>query len=232
MPTDRELLEAQVRPATVAVALAVRVLEAEGVRPTVAKVMDLTGYGRSAVYDARAELRHHWPDQYPHQHGSGTAESAQVDGPPDRTPARRLDPAALILPGTAVEPAPRQGLTPWREALASCALPLNGSRSWDAYDIYAVAWDALPDMIPPEADPTNAVLVGNQIALTADYVERMTQEHVDRAKVGLLVRQFGKAALYGLSKALGVTEHDTDQDRYRYARAVAGRVVEDLRSAE
>lgn len=229
MPSDRALLEAALSPAALAVALAVRVLTAEGTTPTVPKVQHLTGYGRTAVYDARAELRRRWPDEYPAPHGSGTAESATPDGPIERTtPGQavvpRLDKAALMLPGVVdVAPAPRTGLTLWREALAAATVPLDGARSWDAYDVYASAWDQVLAAVGPEADPFPEV-----IALAIDYCERMTGEQVDRKKVALLIRQFGKAGLFGLSKALGTTDGDTDRDRYRYARAVAARVVDDL----
>lgn len=229
MPSHRELAGARLTASAYAVAHAVDALRAEGIAPTVAQVIEATGYSRAQVYEARAELRRRWPDEYPAPHGSGTAESDGPDGPVERTtPGQavvpRLDKAALMLPGVVdVEPAPRRGLTLWREALAAATVPLDGARSWDAYDVYSDAWDQVLEAVPPDADPFREL-----IPLAVDYCERMTGEQVDRKKIALLIRQFGKAALYGLSKALGTTDGDTDRDRYRYARAVAARVVDDL----
>lgn len=233
MPSDAELARAEVSPAAIRVALAVRVLRAEGGRVTIERIMDATGHGKTQVYEARAELRRRWPDEF------GTPESGEPDPPDTRkpagqmVPAPRLDKAALLLPGTDVQPAPSTGLAPWRTALAEVVVPMEGQRSWDAYTVYSQAWDLIPDLIPPDDDPTAdaALVVGNQIALAADFVRRMVdglELEVDTRLIAMLVRQFGKAALWGLNKALGVTDELTTRDLYRYARATAANVVADL----
>jgi len=331
MPSDAELARAEVSPAAIRVALAVRVLRAEGGRVTIERIMDATGHGKTQVYEARAELRRRWPDEFPdskaedrlerqsimewvaatraaakcadcgwgrdpralvfhhrdpstrslhisdgshgtrdeleremakcdvlclscHQvrHASGNLDgtirpsgypSGEPESPgtvPDTrkpagqmVPAPRLDKAALLLPGTDVQPAPSTGLAPWRTALAEVVVPMEGQRSWDAYTVYSQAWDLIPDLIPPDDDPTAdaALVVGNQIALAADFVRRMVdglELEVDTRLIAMLVRQFGKAALWGLNKALGVTDELTTRDLYRYARATAANVVADL----
>lgn len=243
MPSDRELAAAKLPGSALAVALAVRALTAEGITPTVPKVMDLTGYGKSQVYEARLELRRRWPDEYPEGPATPvtwefpdyrTPHSGTPDPPPeDRTPARRLDKAALLLPGTDVVPAPATGLAPWRTALAEVVVPMEGQRSWDAYTVYSQAWDLIPDLIPADDDPAAdaALVVGNQIALAIDFVRRMGDGlglEVENGLIAMLVRQFGKASLYGLNKALGVTDELTTRDLYRYARATAANVVADL----
>lgn len=236
MPTDLELAQAQLPGCAVVVALAHRAITESGQRATVERIMATTGLGKTAVYDARRELRRRWPDEYPPgapQPNHPTDDSADADPPPMRKPAgqeveRRLDHAALIFPGTHIEPASSTGLTPWREALAAAVVPLDGRRSWDSYDIYSSAWDRLLELLPETADPTGAGLMGNLIALAIDFVERATGETVDRRRIALLIRQFGKAGLFGLSKAVGIA--DTDTDTYRYARAVAAGVVEQIRS--
>lgn len=95
-------------------------------------------------------------------------------------------------------------------------------RSRDLYrDVYAPAYDTVADQ------------VDECVALVANYVEVMLDDRLtaaQRKQVAMLVRQYGKAALFGLNKALGVTDLDDFTQAYRYARAVAARVVRDHRS--
>lgn len=231
MPTDDELARSDVPPAAIRVALAVRAIQARGEDVSIERVMAVTGHGRTQVYEARAELRRRWPDEY---RQSGNPESGEPDCPDIRkpagqTPARRLDRAALILPGTAVEVAqpamPANGVALWREALAEVVVPMDGQRSWDAYAIYSLAWDYVN-----ERTELGEERVGNHVGLACDFVRAATgdPELVDRALVSMLVRQYGKAGLYGLSRAVGVTEAHTSRDWYRYARQVASATVAEL----
>lgn len=89
-----------------------------------------------------------------------------------------------------------------------------------AADVYLPAYSELSD-------------VRECIALAVDYVETLDDEELnptDRALVAMLIRKFGKIGLYGLDVALGVTDEDTGRDRFRYARQVAARKLEELRA--
>jgi len=234
MPTDYELAAAAERltsASAYAVALAVRAIVADGERPTVEAVMDLTGLGRSTVYDARARLRELWPDEYPPGPATGAdstipdpTDSTIPDRPASRTPALLAGKVALV-DGTAVVARTNghDAPPPWRIALATVGQDLPGRRSWNLYDRHSAAWDLVLEMIPEPEDPTP-----NLIALAVDFLARAIGADPDRGQVAKLVRLYGKAALFGLNKAVGVTETDTTRDLYRYARAVAERIVADL----
>jgi hypothetical protein len=215
VPSDQELAAARLNGAAYAVALAVRVMRDRNEPTTIDALIAATGLSRSAIYDARATLRERWPDEYARSPETRTA-ALEAD-PPSRTPARL---AGVRL----VQPAAAPAAAIWQAALARQALEHDGKRSWDAYrDVYSPAWDAVLDLVPASDDPTPEL-----IALASHYVERVTGEPIDRGPIAMLVRQYGKAALYGLSKAMGATDQSTMRDWYRYARAVAARTVQEL----
>lgn len=227
MPTDAELAAARLPGAALAVALGVRALAAEGHKPTIEKLVTLTGYSRSQVYEARNVLQGRWPTEYPQVRAlpSGTpdtsariphTESGQADT--GITPTTNGHGSLLRGPRT-------EDVAVWKRCVGARAITVNG-RSWDAYDnVYAPAWDDVLEATDPAVIPW-----GDLIALAAHYVEHMTGEKPDdaaRKQVAMLVRGYGKAALYGLSQAMGITADDPT-DRFRYARQVAGRVVDEL----
>lgn len=252
MPSDEDLARARLSGSEYAVALAVRAIMAGGAAPTIERVIEMTGLSKTAVYDARNVLRARWPDKY------GTPQARPVEIPQSRkipqsrngaeppdtdlhlvptgpeaigdpTPAR-IDAGRLALGGVRVPSTPEAAPAVWRQVLEGLALAAPADRrSWDVYvDAYGPAWDRVLAAVPEDRDPT-----GELIALTTHYVETVTGEPVtgeDRKVVAMLVRQFGKAGLYGISKALGATDGQHMRDWYRYARQVAARTVADLRT--
>lgn len=109
---------------------------------------------------------------------------------------------------------------PWTVALAHYADINTGRRSWDLFaDVYGPAYDL-----------ARAEGISEAIALCVHFLETIDGEPLDargRKLVAQLVRMNGKAALYGLAQAVGVTETDGMRDRYRYARVVAARAARD-----
>lgn len=313
MPSHADLAAAGPRlgsASAYAVAHAVLHLREEGTPATVERVMALTGYGRSAVYDARARLREVWPEEFgpeaadveereyvltwiaetksaagcadcgwnehpgalhfhhrdPTTKRFSIARSAHkrrpeieeemakcdvlcarchairhlppiptsriaVSGMPDERPPSRTPVLAgrLSLGPNGRTPATTNGSEArpaWRVALESVAADLPGRRSWDLYDAYSAAWDHVLALVPEARDP-----FPDLIALAVHMLETVLADDVDRAQVAKLVRLYGKAALFGLHKALGVTETDSTRDLYRYGRAVAQNVVAEMKGA-
>lgn len=231
-PSDAELAAARLTASALAVALGLRALEHAGQAKTVEALMRLTGYGQSQVYEARALLKGRWPDLY---RTNGTRDDS--DQALSAAPESDSGQAELVKVPTTGTPglrAPRladrhvDGPAPtWKRCLAERALAANG-RSWDLYDaVYAPAWDAVLEATKDQPEPP----YGDLIALTVHYVETVDGLELDaaaRKQVAMLVRSHGKAALYGWTKALGITDHEPTA-RFRYARQVAERVVEDMK---
>jgi hypothetical protein len=90
------------------------------------------------------------------------------------------------------------------------------------------SWDLLREVYYPAYD--HAVEdVRDCIGVVCHYVDTVggPLEREERALIAKLVRQYGKAALFGYHKALGITV-DEPRERYRYARQVAANVVRDM----
>jgi hypothetical protein len=165
---------------------------------TVEEVMRATGYAKSTVYRCRTELL---AIATAHEH----TDQLALELPLERLP---------VVPD-------KPGLPVWQAALAERMPALEGRRSFDVYR----------DLFAPAFDQCKLASVGDCIAITVAFVEYLDGEPLgtdDRALVAKLVRRFGKAAMYGLAQALGVTREDDGKDRYRYARQVAQRTVEEI----
>lgn len=94
----------------------------------------------------------------------------------------------------------------------------DGRRSWDLFEIATSVWEDL-------AEPT---LLRPRIAFAIDYCRALGADDVDGARIGLLVKRHGKAALYGLDEALARAL--VGDSLYRYADKCARSAVERLRS--
>lgn len=225
LPTDAEILEAGAHGSVMAVVLALRVLADEGTPPSVPALVKLTGYSRSQVYEARKSMDELWPawrepaaelspngsspvDKTPPSGVSGPSDTLPFGGPADRTPVP-------VAPG-------------WREAIGERMAAVVGARSWDLYaDVYEPAWDLVLAGPNPNA--------GDGIALATHYIETVVGDELtagDRSLVAMLIRQYGKAGIFGLSRAVGATENATVRDYYRYARQVCARIVAEIRANE
>lgn len=232
-PSDAELAASRLTASALAVALGLRALEHAGQAKTVEALMRLTGYSQTQVYEARAVLKGRWPDKFP----NNGQDSGHV--PPDQgfsgEPESHSGQAELgIVPirgglrarasGVPDKPAPV-----WKRCLAERALDSSNGRSWDVYtDCYAPAWDAVLEATKDDPEPP----YGDLIALTVHYIETVDGSALGddkaRGQVAKLVRSYGKAALYGWSQALGITDDDSTT-RFRYARQVAERVAEETK---
>lgn len=227
-----DVLRAGLNPTCLAVAVAYRTIVDDGEEPTVEKVMALAQLGRSTIYEARKQLDQAFPGwrddlvqpngQLPVESATPEPESAVLDngamaldpGPPDRTTE-------------AQDLAEQEDVALWRAAVSTQLAATAGVRSWDLYgDVYSPAWDTLAKA--GVEDP------GEYIALTAHYVESVLGEPVEgqgRALVARMVREFGKAALYGWQAALKLPDVEP-AELHRYARVVAQRTVRELRGRE
>lgn len=112
----------------------------------------------------------------------------------------------------------------WRQTLLMLATDASHlAKSRDLYrELYGPAYDHLVRL----GD------VRECIALVINYVEVMLDEQLvpaHRKQIALLVRKYGKAALHGLDRALGITDMDDFTAAFRYARATAERVVREHR---
>lgn len=208
-PSDLQLAQADLPAGALRVALALRCI---GERATVERIMALTGLPRSTVYDARNHLRRRFGSQ-----SEDSERPSEISEPPRSTAMRQYVAAGGPLPMDDRAPA-------WKSALNERAIELAGRRSWDAWaDVYAPAWDTLARST---AQP------GEFVALAVNYVETVDGFELtgdERALVARLIRSYGKAGLYGLHRACGVSD-ETPRDRYRYARRVAERTLADLRT--
>ena len=244
MPTDDQLAAADLSGGAIRVALAHRAMVARGEAPTVEKIMVATGLGKTAVYEGRKALRRAFgaeyqpPDQAVSANPNGDSASAE---PPKRALVPRLRrpdvvapaPNGDLVPAYPEDPDPRPI---WRVKLEDTLVILADRgplRSWDLWkDLYEPTWDLICLTVPPDQDPTPQC-----IGLAAHYVASvlgpdgddggMTGE--DRRLVAMLVRQYGKAGLYGITRALGVTESPGGRSWYPYARRVAERIVAEIR---
>lgn len=169
---------------------------------------------------------------------------SDADGIPHRMPRGRARPLSLSLslslpqpqppsatplaadaaePPPSVELVPTNGNPPaWQAVIGRRLAELDTTGSWDLLDPYVDAWDEIHDMVP------SSTAMGNLIALTCDYVSQVTGEappEQDRSRIAMLVRQHGKAVLLGYSKALGTTQDETPEARFRYARGVINRFI-------
>lgn len=106
-------------------------------------------------------------------------------------------------------------------------LQAQGRRSFDVYrEVFSPAYDTV--LNDPDIDEHERV--GRLIGMACDYiayVDGVRVEPEERRLVAKMVRQYGKAAMYGYSKALGVVEGGR-VDRFRYARVVAQRAVREM----
>lgn len=234
--TDDELLaliRADATPAAVGVAIAARHHAELDERATVASMMAATGFSKATVYRGRAWLDEHAPGWRagmtlagPGREAAPQAAPATSNGHhpaalavrPTRARAQNADLAAVEAP---VGPPPA-----WRVVLAELVAAMRGRRSWDLYrDVYAPA----ADRMLAEGD------LGDLIALTVDYLERVTGDDVDtdeRKRLAKLVRSHGKAALFGLSEAVPRTDTQTVAEYVRYATTVAANVRARIREGE
>jgi len=195
-----------------------------GHETTVEKLIEATGYSRSAIYRSRA-----WLDQHiPAWRGVPSEDTSEPqDGP--------LGPASLAPVPTAIGraltpacgiPAALRPVPIWKQAVVRHQQDVVGRRSWDLYlDVYS-----------PAADEVFAAGdIGELIALTAHYVEAATgttPDAAERKRVAALVRSHGKAALHGLREALMRTDDHTFPEMCRYATAVAQATHAKLRTRD
>lgn len=204
---------------------------------TVEKIQAVTGYGRSTVYNARKWLDENmvgWRGNGTRAEGSPAEiaqATAQAEIVAELVPHPELidvaAPAEIPVAEHAVEVAEdviaavatTSTVPVWRRALADAAAAHVGEKSWDAYR----------HLYGPAADVCIAEgAVGDLIALAADYWEVVTEDELDqraRKQVAVLIRNYGKAGLYGLNQAIGRTDTFAMSDHFRYATVVAQNVV-------
>lgn len=131
-----------------------------------------------------------------------------------------------MIPSSTVGPEPTTSdPPPWLVTLSPKLEAIDTTGTWDLIGAFADAWDTINDTFPPDQT------MGNLIALTCDYIERVIGEKLlpeDRGRVAMLVRKHGKAALLGYDRALGATEDETPRARFVYARGVINRFIEEV----
>lgn len=162
---------------------------------TISDVMRATGYSQSTVYKCRTELLEL---ATAHEH----TDQLELELPLERLPV--------------IADAPQ--MPTYKAALADGMAKLEGRRSFDVYR----------ELFAPAYDVCRIAGMGDCIAVVVafvEYIDGETPSAADRDLIAKLVRQFGKAALYGLAQAIGVTNEETGRDRYRYARQVAKHTV-------
>lgn len=240
MTTIREALE--LTNVGLRVFLAKMVLEADDEPVTVEGIMRLTGLGKSTVYRGRSELNDRFPtpgtgpklstrrpqveDGDIVSNDQGKHEDVVRLSTESTAPTTTRSRSQLSLRSSRAETVSDPGLPIplWRQAVMAKMTELTATGRVQSYnlaaDVYLPAYSELSD-------------VRECIALAVDYVETLDDEELnptDRALVAMLIRKFGKIGLYGLDVALGVTDEDTGRDRFRYARQVAARKLEELRA--
>lgn len=243
MTTMRQALE--LSNTALRVFIARMILQADEEPVTIEAIMRITGLGKSTVYRGRSELIARFPELTgPPEPGdksvgnvdnfSGDEQGADLQNDIDETPDIHNPQALLLLQGQDhvshyVRDAPavsneRLPIPLWRQAVVAKMTELTATGRVQSYnlaaDVYLPAYSELSD-------------VRECIALAVDYVETLDDAELnptDRALVAKLIRKFGKIGLYGLDVALGVTDEDTGRDRFRYARQVAARKLEELRA--
>lgn len=113
----------------------------------------------------------------------------------------------------------------WREILSEHLQPLQGKASYDLLAAYRAAGKQIID----NGEVDNH---GGLVALTVDYVTRLTGDPPGERVRGMIaktVARNGLIALAGWDKAIQATEEDSDRDRMAYATAVVNRMITELK---
>lgn len=199
---------------------ALNLLQTQGRPLTIERVMEVTGLSRAHVYTARNDLETVVRDSRNVNRDIRPLTSdvvIQESEIPDKSLELERATVHTIVHNQGVngdEPPPL-----WQQAVTNAAANVDITKSRDLFhEVFAPAYDVVRGEI------------GECIGLAAGYVETATGERLsndDRKKIALLVRTYGKAGVFGIHQALGITE--TSTDLLRYARATATRIVRENR---
>lgn len=109
---------------------------------------------------------------------------------------------------------------PWESALRAVQADYEDVDSWDLEGLYILAAEKLIDQAEDRSERNKQLIL-----LTADLIHELSGESADFRLVGVLVKRYGKAAIVGWARSIGVTEGWDQHQWFRYANGVCRRLL-------